>query len=147
MMIKEWPEELAKRPREEQRKMITTTIKAGVLTGLLLAAASAQSATVELVQESGTYKVPVEINGVVRLPFTLDTGATNVVISTDVFRTLVRAGTISGSDYVGNGTATSADGSKRPFKLYRLREVKVGGFTIRNVDTSVSSEESPVPWT
>jgi hypothetical protein len=65
----------------EKSNPMNTTIKVGVLTVLLLTAVSAQSATVNLVQDHGTYLVPVEINGAVKLPFMIDTGASSVMIS------------------------------------------------------------------
>jgi hypothetical protein len=115
-----------------------TTIKVGVFTGLLLTAASAQSATVQLIHQEGLYLVPVQINGAIILPFILDTGATSVVIPADVFLTLRRTGTIRNSDYLGAGTAVLADGSEHPSERYVLREVRVGGFVAKNVVASVS---------
>ena len=47
-----------------------------------------------LQKDGGTYVVPVLINKAITLPFTVDSGAADVVIPADVFATLVRAGTI-----------------------------------------------------
>jgi predicted aspartyl protease len=69
---------------------------------LLIAAAAvaiAESANAETISlgynGSGTYTVPVTINNTMTLRFTLDTGASSVVIPMDVGRTLVRSGTVS----------------------------------------------------
>jgi clan AA aspartic protease (TIGR02281 family) len=121
-----------------EEKMITT-IKVGVLTGLLLTAVSAQSTTVELVQEHGTYLVPVEINGAVRLPFRLDTGASSIVIPDDVFQTLKRSGNVNDIEYIGPVASILADGSRVASTLYVLREVRVGNFVARNVAATVTT--------
>jgi clan AA aspartic protease (TIGR02281 family) len=115
---------------------------AAIAMALLLITGSAKAATVAMTPEGGTYTIPVEINGAVRLPFMLDTGATNVVIPADVFLTLVRSGTISRRDYIGEGTSILADGSKRRLELYILREVRIGGFTIKNVEASITEKGS-----
>ncbi len=52
------------------------------------------STEVALEEESGTFVIPVLINGTITLKFTVDSGAADVAIPADVLSTLVRAGTV-----------------------------------------------------
>ena len=45
-------------------------------------------------KERGTYVLPVLINNAITLDFVLDSGAADVTVPADVFRTLVRTGSI-----------------------------------------------------
>jgi clan AA aspartic protease (TIGR02281 family) len=103
-------------------------------------AAQATSGTrVRLVREAGTFKVPVRINGVLELQFTVDTGASDVTIPADVVRTLVRTGTISESDFIGEQTYRLADGSTIRSATFRIRQLQVGERTVTNVLGSVAN--------
>jgi hypothetical protein len=53
---------------------------------------------INLKKESGTYLIPVQINGAITLSFIIDSGASDVQIPVDVFLTLVRTDTINESD-------------------------------------------------
>ena len=57
--------------------------------------ASSGATEVHLVREAGTFRVPVLINGVIELNFTLDSGASDVLIPADVVMTLLRIGTLN----------------------------------------------------
>ena len=94
--------------------------------------------TIQLVQQSGEYLVPVQINGLITLPFLLDSGATSVVLPVDVFLTLTRTGTVRESDFIGTRTVILADGSKRQVRVFTLRQLRVGDHIISNVVASVS---------
>jgi predicted aspartyl protease len=97
---------------------------------------------VALKEEGGTFVVPVQINGAITLDFTVDSGAADVQIPFDVFWTLVRAKTIVASDFIGEQTYTLADGSTQKQRRFIVRELKVGGYVLRNVPASVSPPES-----
>jgi hypothetical protein len=66
----------------------------------------AASATDEvgLTGSGGTYRVPVRINDSLTLNFTLDSGASDILIPADVVQTLIRNGTLVQSDFVGEKT-------------------------------------------
>ena len=89
---------------------------------------------VPLVHYSGTFKVPVLINDVMMLHFTVDSGASSVTIPMDVASTLVRTGTIDESDIGSEGKCILADGSETRCDKVRIRKLKVGEHVIRNVD-------------
>src|SRR6516225_1949948 len=108
---------------------------------LLLLAASMRPAAGETIRrernQHGTYRIAVQINGALVLPFVLDTGASLVVIPEDIFRTLTRTGTVTKNDFIGTGTAMLADGSEHASDSYVLREVRVGDHIVRNVVANI----------
>ena len=52
----------------------------------------------------GVYVVPVLINGAVTLKFVIDSGAGDVSIPADVVLTMIRAGTLTDADFIGQRT-------------------------------------------
>jgi hypothetical protein len=85
--------------------------------------------------------VPVEINGATTLDFTVDSGASTVVVPANVFSILRRAGSVKETDIVGQGIYILADGSKRLGTNFRIRSLKVGNIVLENVAGSVTSSE------
>jgi clan AA aspartic protease (TIGR02281 family) len=96
---------------------------------------------VPLVNYGGTFKVPVLINDVMVLHFTVDSGASSVVLPADVARTLLRTGTLDDSDLGSKDTCTLADGSETRCDNVRIRKLKVGGHVVQNVDGVVVGSE------
>ncbi len=92
----------------------------------------------QLEKEGGTFVVPVLINGVLTLKFTLDSGASDISVPSDVVSTLIRTGTIRPDDFIGQQTYILADGSKVKSPTFRLRTLTVGGITLQNVLASVA---------
>jgi predicted aspartyl protease len=78
------------------------------------------------------------INDTIRIGFTVDSGAADVVIPADVVMTLLRTGTLRQSDFLEKRTYVLADGSKLPSVRFRLRSLKVGNTVLENVTASVS---------
>jgi predicted aspartyl protease len=93
---------------------------------------------VNLDKLGGTLVVPVLINNVIALRFTVDSGATDVCIPVDVVMTLMRAGTIESSDFIGSQNYTLADGSIVPSTTFRIHSLKVGDRVVENVAGSIS---------
>jgi hypothetical protein len=80
--------------------------------------------------EGGTLVVPVLINDAITLTFIIDSGAADVSIPADVFLTLMRAGTVDKSDFIGSRTYELADGSTVPSPIFCIRSLKVGNLEI-----------------
>jgi clan AA aspartic protease (TIGR02281 family) len=99
---------------------------------------------VPLEQEGGTFVVPARINDAIELKFTIDSGASDVVIPADVASTLVRTGTITQEDFIGSQTFTLADGSTVPSTEFRIRKLKVGTLELQNVTASLANPNSPL---
>jgi clan AA aspartic protease (TIGR02281 family) len=93
---------------------------------------------VSIEKRGGTYRVPVRINDTITLPFLLDTGASDLVIPTDVVLTLIRADALTSSDFVGKSHYRLADGSEAVSDVVVLREVQVGEHVVRNVMAIIS---------
>jgi clan AA aspartic protease (TIGR02281 family) len=102
---------------------------------------SSSGTRVRLIREAGTFKVPVRINGVLELHFTVDSGASDVTIPADVVMTLIRTGTIRDSDFIGEQTYRLADGSTVKSRTFRIRQLQVGSRTVENVLGSVANVE------
>jgi hypothetical protein len=66
------------------------------------------------VLRNGVWVVPVNINNRLTLDFVVDSGAADVQIPDDVFRTLIRTSTISRNDFIGAGQYVLADGTIVP---------------------------------
>lgn len=99
--------------------------------------AQAGAVELQLKKQGGVYILPVRINGVITLNFTLDSGASEVVIPADVALTLVRAGTINDRDFLNGQTYKLADGSTLKSARFVIRELELGGIKIPNVPCSV----------
>ncbi len=88
--------------------------------------------------DGGTYTVPVLVNGAITLDFVIDSGASDVSIPADVVMTLIRTGTITSADFIGQKTYSLADGSTVPSTAFLLRSLKVGNKVITGVTASVA---------
>lgn len=108
---------------------------------VVLAARVAFADSIALKMDAGAFLVPVVINDRITLDFLLDSGSSDVSIPADVFRTLIRTGTISQDDLLGKVTHILADGSHHSAQLFRIRSLKVGNLELRNVTGSVAPVE------
>lgn len=97
------------------------------------------SVSIPLQPDGGTYVVPTLINDTITLNFTVDSGAADVSIPADVVLTLIRAGTLDKSDFIGSADYVLADGSIVPSMKFRIRSLKVGNLTVENVTGSIAS--------
>jgi clan AA aspartic protease (TIGR02281 family) len=96
------------------------------------------SATVALVSDGGTFKVPVTINDQLTLKFVVDSGASDVSIPADVVATLLRTETITDADFLDKQTYRLADGSTIPSQRFVIRTLKIGDKTLENVVGSIA---------
>jgi predicted aspartyl protease len=95
--------------------------------------AQSQGPAVPMEMMGGTFVVPVQINGQLTLKFTVDSGASDVMIPADVVLTLMRTGTLTSEDFVGNKTYTLADGKTIPSETFRIKSLTVGGRVLEDV--------------
>jgi gag-polyprotein putative aspartyl protease len=93
---------------------------------------------IKIERRGDTYRVPVRINDTITLPFLLDTGASDLVIPADVALTLIRAGALGSSDFMGKSRYRLANGSEGVSDLVVLRQVQVGEHTVSNVTANIS---------
>jgi len=79
---------------------------------------------VPLRREGGIFVVPVQINGTMTLDFAIDSGAADVSVPADVVSTLMRAGTIKETDFIGQQTYVLADGTKSKSVTFTVRSLR-----------------------
>jgi len=82
------------------------------------------------------YKIKINIDGVVKY-FLFDTGATDLIIDSDMERELIFNGSIKKEDYLGEQEFVLADNSVVIGRVVRLNNVKIGDYIVDNVIVSV----------
>jgi gag-polyprotein putative aspartyl protease len=92
---------------------------------------------IPLGRQGNTYSVTVLVNGIIPIPFVLDTGAGDVLLPADVVFTLLRTGTLHSSDFTSYRPYILADGRELPSAQFKIRELKVGQHTARDVISGV----------
>jgi clan AA aspartic protease (TIGR02281 family) len=90
----------------------------------------------------GTYRVPARVNDTLTVEFTIDSGASDVLIPAEMVQTLVRNGTLAPSDFIGEKTYILADGSRLPSVTFKLHELRIGGHRLENVTASAGPANS-----
>ena len=88
---------------------------------------------------SGIYELPVELNGVLRISFIFDPGASDISISPDIAMTLIKTGTVSNTDFIGSQRYTFANGSSAESNVFKMHEIKIGNRVVKNVRVSISN--------
>ena len=94
--------------------------------------------SIPMTKVGGVYEVPVIINGVLKLNFIFDAGASDVSISPDVALTLIRTGTVTDKDFLGTETYKFADGSTAKSKVFLIKEIQLGNKKVNNVRATIS---------
>lgn len=95
---------------------------------------------VPLESEGGVNTIPVEVNGVT-MNFIFDTGASDITISSVEAAFLIKQGSISSEDVIGEQIYQTADGSINVGLKIRLRTVKIGPSELKNVEASIIDNE------
>ena len=98
----------------------------------------AYAETLHLTREGGVLVLPVQINHSITLNFTIDSGASDVLIPQDVFSTLSRTGTITSKDMLASGTYELADGTRHQSRRFRIRSLEIGGLELKGITASVA---------
>jgi hypothetical protein len=109
----------------------------GYVLAAVLFAGPAQADEVALETAGTTYRVPVIVNGAVKIGFTVDSGASDLLIPADTVLTLMRSGTLVLGDFVGQETYRLADGRTLQSRRFTLHAVRVGNLVLHDVVASV----------
>ena len=88
---------------------------------------------IPLRKEGNIYSLEVLVNGIIPIPFVLDTGANDVLLPADV----VRTGTLQPSDFTSYRPYVLADGRELPSAQFKIRELRVGEHTASDVTAGV----------
>lgn len=124
-------EENAVRPHPRKKKVHTAAAPAAP-------APSTGEIAIKMKKTGGTFEVPVRVNKAVTIDFTVDSGASDVMIPANVVSALIKSGTLKREDYIGGQTFTLADGSQLPSVRFKLASLQVGDQTLTDVVASVS---------
>src|ERR1700704_4764366 len=109
---------------------------------VMLAGHPAAAESVQLEEAHGVYMVPVRINDAITIPFVLDSGAADISVPEDVFKTLLRTRTVTESDFLAPGTYVMAGGSTHLNKRFVLHELRVGDHVAKDVIASVAPDKA-----
>ena len=92
----------------------------------------------------GTYEVACSVNGL-PLKMVFDTGAADVTISSVEASFMLKTGYLSDNDVKGTRNYMTASGDIHEGTVLRLKEVKLGDATLKNVEASVvHSQKAPL---
>ena len=92
----------------------------------------------------GTYEVPCTINGL-PLKFIFDTGASDVTLSSVEANFMLKNDYLSEKDFKGSRRYLTADGCIADGAVVRIKEMKVGDCTLKNIEASViKNQKAPL---
>jgi clan AA aspartic protease (TIGR02281 family) len=97
---------------------------------------------VSIEPHDGAFVIPVVLNDVMTVKFIVDSGSADVSIPEDVASTLMKSGTMTGADLLGNKTYMLADGSLVPSKIYRMASLRIGRMVMQNVTVRIAAAKS-----
>ena len=100
---------------------------------------------IPLLTEGGMFKVRAVVNGVMMIHFTVDSGASVVVLPPDIVLSLRHTGTLRESDFLGPATVSMADGSQVTFQMFRIRRLQVGDHVIDDVMGAIAPQIDSEP--
>lgn len=98
---------------------------------------------ISLKNSNGVYFINIEI-GNQSLNFVLDSGASDVALSLQVERDLIRDGEITREDYLEPALYKLADGRIVSCRRVKLKEMKIGEIIVKNVTASIGVSETPL---
>lgn len=98
---------------------------------------------IKLENYGGIYKVNVKISEQ-PVNFILDSGASNVAISSTIEKKLIGSGSIKKTDYIQPALYKLADGSIVKCRRLFLKNIVIGNFTVKNVLACVGESNSPL---
>lgn len=111
--------------------------------GLSMAWADDQAGQIVAVEPLyGAFVVPVELNNVLTAKFIVDSGAADVSITEDMVSTLMKSGTLTGADLLGNKTYMLADGTMHQGQIYRMASLRIGGMVMQDVTVRIAKGNS-----
>ena len=85
---------------------------------------------------NGVFRVLLTIGGVSRY-FVLDSGASSIVINSELEHELRRRGIIGDKNYIGKRNYMIADGNYLELDVIWIDEIKIGDFTVSNTETVI----------
>jgi clan AA aspartic protease (TIGR02281 family) len=103
------------------------------------------SLDVAMKKKDGNLWVPAQINNVVTIDFVIDSGASDITLPRDVYLTLIRSGTLTKANYIGDVKFGIADGSEVKGVKFKLASLQVGNQVLTDVVASVMPSDTATP--
>ena len=100
---------------------------------------------VAMKRKDGNLWVPAQINNVVTIDFVVDSGASDITLPKDVYQTLIRSGTLTKANYLGQTQFGIGDGSQVAGIKFKLSSLQVGNQVLHDVVASVMPSDSATP--
>ncbi len=91
----------------------------------------------------GVYWVRTVVNGRLATEFVIDTGASILQISKEMYDKLVALGTVGNKERLGSATTVIADGSRRRNRVVLLKRIQIGDFTVVDIPAVVGGKGVP----
>jgi clan AA aspartic protease (TIGR02281 family) len=107
--------------------------------------ATGGSLDIPMKRKDGNLWVPAQINKVVTIDFVIDSGASDITLPRDVYLTLIRSGTLTKADFIGDVKFGIADGSEVKGVKFKLASLQVGNQVLTDVVASVMPSDSATP--
>ncbi|MCF7569643.1 retroviral-like aspartic protease family protein [Sabulilitoribacter arenilitoris] len=98
---------------------------------------------IKLKRESGVYHISIDIGGVTK-SFVLDSGASEISLSSELEKEFIARGIIKKESYLEPALYRIADGSIISKKRVVLKNIKVGEYIVNNVTASIGSSNIPL---
>ena len=97
-----------------------------------------------LAGKNGILMAPVVLNNSVKADFFVDSGATDVSISADLFARMRRSGAVAATDITGSRQFVNAEGDTSKAITFIIRSLKIGTVEVSRVEASVAPQKAPL---
>jgi clan AA aspartic protease (TIGR02281 family) len=97
-----------------------------------------------LASKSGILVAPAVLNNSIKADFIVDSGASDVSISAELYSTMVKSGAITEADITGSRQYVNASGETSRATTFILRSLKVGHVEVSRVEASVGPFKAPL---
>lgn len=91
---------------------------------------------------AGAFVVPVVLNDVLTAKFIVDSGAADVSITEDMVSALMKSGTLTSADLLGNKLYMLADGTMHQGQIYRMASLRIGAMVMKDVTVRIAAGNS-----
>jgi clan AA aspartic protease (TIGR02281 family) len=134
-----------KRQKQQQGKANKEQEQVNVPAAASAAGSAAGPFQVSMIRRDGNLWVPAQINNVVTIDFVIDSGASDITLPWDTYLTLLRSGTLTKTNYIGEVNFGIANGSEVRGHKFKLASLQVGNQVLTDVVASVMPSDSATP--
>ena len=99
--------------------------------------AEEKTTSIPLRLRGGVYQVPATLNSELKVFFVVDSGASDVTISEDVAKILVKNESLDKKDIIGNGNYQIANGDTTVGTVINIKTIEIAGYMLTNIKAVV----------